>query len=79
MAKSTIRVKHNEFSDVPVASYATEANLDAALAKYGFLNDRHVRVRTDDGRWTAIFFQSNFAKTGGYIGIYADKGFMMVG
>jgi hypothetical protein len=36
-------------------SYATEANLTAALAKNGLDKCNHLVVRNRDGRWTAVF------------------------
>jgi len=58
-------------------SYATEENLNKALKKFGFDTHRHVVARTRDGRWTAIFPQSNIQ--GGYLALYACKGFFTLG
>lgn len=71
-----------------VKSYATEANLDKALAKLG-LDDysmngcscKYFKVCTADGRWTAIFMVSGFfslANCGGYIGFASQHGFVSV-
>lgn len=70
-------------------SYATEANLDKALAKLGLDNYgcegempcRYMKVRNAEGRWTAIFmvqeyFRNN--KTGGYVMFAAQHGFMSI-
>lgn len=61
-------------------SYATEENLMKALVKFGFENDKPLIVCTREGRWTAVFgFDiSGLKKQGGYIGIYASKGFMTI-
>ena len=70
-------------------SYATEANLDRALAKSGLDNVtmghdipcRYIKARNTEGRWTAIFLVSEFFnrnKTGGYVGFAGEHGFMSV-
>ena len=71
-------------------SYATEANLDKAIAKHGLDNwtdstrhgqhtCRYMKVRNSEGRWTAIFLVSEHANLcGGYIGFAAQHGFMSV-
>lgn len=70
-------------------SYASEKNLDKALAKLGLDNYgedgevpcRFMKVRNDLGRWTAIFLVSEYFsrnKTGGYIGFASYHGFMSV-
>ena len=80
----------NNISLEDCKSYATEANLDKALAKLGLDNYSHgdgtvpcryIKARTADGRWTAIFLASQFFnvnKTGGYIGFASQHGFMSV-
>lgn len=70
-------------------SYATEANLDKALAKlgldrYGEENEipcRYMKVRNAEGRWTAIFLVTEYFsrnQTGGYVGFASQHGFMSV-
>lgn len=71
-------------------SYATEANLEAALRRLGLDNYteddggipcRYIVARTPDGRWTAIFLASQFFranKTGGYVGFASEHHFMTV-
>ena len=72
------------------ASYATEANLDRALARLG-LDDykqephemacRYIKCRNDKGRWTAIFLASQYFtvnKTGGYVCFASQHGFMSI-
>lgn len=58
-------------------SYATEANLLAALAKLGFADDRYLVVCTRSGHFTAIFPVSNI--TDGNMTRYARLGFMTLG
>lgn len=58
-------------------SYATEANLIKALTRLGFVNDRHMVVCNRAGRFTAVFPFSNIQ--GGYVGLYASRGFMTLG
>ena len=58
-------------------SYKTLDGLMKALKDYGFANDRHLVVCTEDGRYTAIFPASNVQ--GGYIGRYACRGFFTIG
>jgi hypothetical protein len=60
-----------------VRSYSTEANLVKGLERLGFAGHRHLRVCTDDGRCTAVFPASNFS--GGWVGLYAQQGFMTLG
>lgn len=80
----------NNISLEDCKSYATEANLDKALAKLG-LDDyrvdeggvacRYIKARTADGRWTAIFLVNQFFnvnKTGGYVCFASQYGFMSV-
>jgi hypothetical protein len=57
-------------------SYATEANLIAALTKLGFATDRFVVVRNREGRFTAIFPAS---AADGYLGRFASAGFLTLG
>lgn len=68
--------------DISVAkSYASEANLDKALARTGLdsVGCRYMKVRNAEGRWTAIFLVSEYARhNGGYIGFAAQHGFMSV-
>lgn len=63
-------------------SYATEANLVKGLERLG-LNDydncRYIVARTGEGKWTAIFMVTEWARTrGGYIAFAAQHGFMSV-
>lgn len=58
-------------------SYATEAQLVARLQKLGFADHRHVVVCNRQGRFTAIFPASNLQ--GGYLGLYAQHGFLTLG
>jgi hypothetical protein len=69
--------------------YASEANLDRALAKHGLdhytmghpVPCRYIKCLKSDGKWTAIFLVSEFFrtnKTGGYIGFAGQHGFMSV-
>lgn len=58
-------------------SYATEKNLVKALETLGFITHRHIVVRNRAGRYTAIFPASNYMN--GYIGMYAEAGFMTIG
>ena len=61
-------------------SYATKENLFKALKKHKIDEDRHLVVCNEQGRFTAIFFQSNFNQYGiCYMGYYAQYGFMVVG
>jgi hypothetical protein len=62
-------------------SYATEANLEKALERFGFAAYRHVAVRNREGRWTAIFPLSEITGKGGcgYLGLFASKGFKTIG
>jgi len=57
-------------------SYATEANLMTALKKFGFDEYRFVIARNRTGRWTAIFPASACE---GYLGMFAEKGFLTLG
>lgn len=61
-------------------SFASEANLIKALTKLSFINDRPLIVRNREGRWTAVFGfdNSGLKKQGGYVGVYADAGFMTI-
>jgi len=61
-------------------SYATEENLMKALVKHGFEKDYPLIVRNREGRFTAVFglHLSGLGKRGGYIGVYASKGFMTI-
>lgn len=70
-------------------SYATEANLDKALAKlgldnYGYEGEcpcRFMKVRNAEGRWTAIFMATEYFhrnNTGGYVGFASQHGFMSI-
>lgn len=58
-------------------SYATEENLVKALTKLGFVNDRHFVVCNRAGRFTAVFPVSNIKC--GYLGLYAQHGFLTIG
>lgn len=72
-------------------AYATEANLDKALAKLGLDNFtsggefqfamRYIKCRNAEGRWTAVFMVNEYFrinKTGGYLGIASQHGFMSI-
>ena len=58
-------------------TYKTLDGLKKALKDYGFANDRHLVVCTEDGRYTAVFPASNIE--GGHIGMYAYRGFFTLG
>lgn len=58
-------------------TYSSIENLKKALEKFGFAEDRHLVVWTENGRCTAVFPASNIQ--GGYIGRYACKGFFTLG
>ncbi|OPZ76034.1 MAG: hypothetical protein BWY79_01814 [Actinobacteria bacterium ADurb.Bin444] len=58
-------------------SYKTEANLLAALEKLGFREDRYIVCLNLQGRFTAIFPQSNIQD--GNAMRYAAHGFMTIG
>jgi len=70
---------HTGPQDVPVKSYKTRKNLEKALTDFGFNTHKHFVVCTLDGRFTAIFPQSNFNNIGGYVGLYSQHGFMTIG
>lgn len=61
-------------------SYATEENLNKALVKLGFDKHQPLIVCNREGRFTAVFgFDNSGLKTkGGYVGVYANAGFMMI-
>lgn len=59
-------------------TYKTEANLMAALERLGFATHRFIIACTAAGRFTAIFPATNF-KGGGYMGLYAQHGFLTIG
>lgn len=59
-------------------SYATKVALEKALEKFGFADKRPVIVRNDEGRWTAIFGVSLSGLNGGYIAVFAEKGFLTI-
>lgn len=59
-------------------SYATKANLIKALEKKGFTEYRYLVVKTEEGRYTAVFpYHGNFP-TGGYVGLFAAEGFFTI-
>ena len=58
-------------------SYATIANLEKALEKLGFSNDRYIIVWTEKGKVTPIFNFSNIQD--GNVMRYACHGFMTIG
>lgn len=72
----------NEYNTIENSkSYKTEANLIKALEKLGFADrseHRYMIVCNRQGRFTAIFAGSNFAR-GGYLGLYAQYGFKTFG
>ena len=83
--------ERNVISIADCKSYASEANLDKALAKLGLdqyidrapdgqrIQCRYIKCRTPDGRWTAVFLASEFINIcGGYLGFAARHGFMSV-
>lgn len=71
-----------EVNDETTRTYATKANLIKGIEKYGlaeFEDLRYVIVRTESGRWTAVFLISAYlAKHGGYAGIASQFGFLSV-
>jgi hypothetical protein len=69
-----------------IKSYATRENLVKALTNLKIADHPHMVVRNDEGRWTAIFPQSNFERKWlwdgnvmPYIAFYASLGFMQCG
>lgn len=80
----------NAISIEACKSYATEANLDAALARLGLdayttepgqMPCRYTKCRNAEGRWTAIFYVSQFFaanRTGGYVCFASQHGFMSI-
>lgn len=60
-------------------SYTTRERLIQALEKFGFGSYRYVIVCNSQGRFTAIFPYSEIAKEGGYMGVFACKGFLTLG
>lgn len=63
--------------DINIArSYKTLANLQAALEKMGFSNDRYVIAYNEKGRVTAIFQLDT--SEGGYVARWAAAGFITV-
>lgn len=72
--------------DIPtIKTYATRENLVKGLTKLGIANHPHIACRNSEGRWTAIFPQSNFGRKDVfpqgmcYIAFYASLGFMQLG
>lgn len=66
----------SEFENIDLAkSYATEENLMRALKQLGFDTMRPMVVCNRAGRFTAIFSLSRAGIDGGYIGLFAAKGF----
>lgn len=63
--------------DAKAKSYATEANLNAALERLNIKDHFHLVCKTTEGRWTAIFPQSNIE--GGYLCLYSQYGFWTLG
>lgn len=64
--------------DVPtIKSYATAENLQKGLARLQIDDHFHLKVCLPNGRWTAVFPQSNIQ--GGYVALYANYGFMTLG
>ena len=63
-----------QISSKNVKSYATEANLITALAKFNF-TVRHLVCKTIEDRWTAVFICSGGKGVNEVLG----TGFMMVG
>ncbi len=68
---------HEYYNIDSCRSYATIEALQKALVRYGFDKDRYVIVWNSKGRCTAIFPGSNIQ--GGYVGVYAQKGFLTLG
>jgi hypothetical protein len=63
-----------------IKSYQTRENLINALVKSGIVDHRHLVVKTEEDRWTAVFPQSNFEKYDiGYLGFYSQFGFYTFG
>lgn len=77
----TVEEQNGQFLNIDnCRSYKTEANLIKAINNAGFNRelDRFIVVCNRKGRFTAIFsVQSPRVREGGYIGVYADHGFMM--
>ena len=70
-----------DINEKTIRSYKTKANLKAAIANLGFTDpflDRHIVVCREDGRYTAIFSSFRFRHEGGYIGLYAQHGFVTI-
>jgi|KBSSwiStaDraftv2_1062776.scaffolds.fasta_scaffold00022_216 hypothetical protein len=64
-----------QISSKNVKSYATEANLTTALAKFTNLSVRHLVCKTIEDRWTAVFI----CPGGKGVNEILGTGFMMVG
>lgn len=68
----TLRILDTDLDSPHIKSYATEANLLAAIEKiktdWAENDDRFIVVRTPLGRWTAIVVLDK--TTGGYMGRY---------
>lgn len=70
---------------VYIKSYATRENLVKGLSKLNIEKHRHLVVRNENGRYTAVFPYSNlqnknyFPNLMHYGAYYADLGFMTLG
>lgn len=65
-------------ADIPtIRSYASVANLQRGLEKYGIADHFHLKVCLPGNRWTAVFPSSNIK--GGYVALYASYGFFTLG
>jgi hypothetical protein len=63
-----------------IKSYKTKENLVKALKGYGIDDHRHLIVCTENGRFTAVFPQSNLKQHDiCYMGYYGQFGFMIFG
>jgi len=83
MAKSTFKMHHHSGTEdtfPEVKSYKTLENLEAALAKMGIADHRHMVCLTLDGRYTAVFPASSLRERDiHYMGFYSQLGFMTLG
>jgi hypothetical protein len=62
-------------------AYATQANLEKALAKIGLDRYDYIECRTAEGKWTAIFSFNQARQRQGecYVPFAAAHGFMQFG
>jgi hypothetical protein len=57
--------------------YATREKLESRLKELGFDTHKHIVVCNEEGKFTAIFSYTENFKEGGYLGRYAQYGFML--